>query len=263
MKEKYHKQRWIVQLSEQLQVVSHCLGCENPQCSQKAAVYRPEAENLLALKGYTFGLDVIAHIGQLRYRQHQTIEAIQGQLAEQLSICVKEVALLCEVFLALVTTVAQQDPDLIKQLKQLGEIVLSIDGIQPEKGNETLYLLREVRLGRVLVAQNLLSSATGEIEKVIKDYCLAIRTVSRQEGRYPLETNGVNLYRRLQAIADSLKKVLSIRDSPLLQRLEQRLSLLPTYQTAASRLGQAFSWIRQIAHRLDAQGNAAGALKTY
>ena len=32
------------------------------------------------------------HIGQLRYRQNQTIEAIQRQLAEQLSICVKEVA---------------------------------------------------------------------------------------------------------------------------------------------------------------------------
>ncbi len=148
-------------------MVSHCLGCYNPQCSQKEAVYRPELENLLALFGYTFGLDVIAHIGQLRYRQNQTIEAIQHQLAEQLSICVKEVALLCEVFLALVTTVAQQDSDLIEQLKQLGGIVLSIDGIQPEKGNETLYLLREVRLGRVLVARNLLSSATGEIEKLI------------------------------------------------------------------------------------------------
>ena len=185
LKEKYHKQRWIVQLSGQLQVVSHCLGCGNTQCSQKEAVYRPELENLLALKGYTFGLDVIAHIGQLRYRQNQTIEAIQHQLAEQLSICVKEVALLCEVFLALVTTVAQQDSDLIEQLKQLGGIVLSIDGIQPEKGN------------------------------------------------------GVNLYQRLQAIAESLEKVLSVRDSPLLQRLKRRLSVLPTYQANASLLNQA------------------------
>ena len=143
LKEKYHKQRWIVQLGGQLQVVSHCLGCENPQCSQKEAVYRPEVENLLALKGYTFGLDVIAYIGQLRYRQNQTIEAIQRQLAEQLSICVKEVALLCEVFLALVTTVAQQDPDLI-------------------------LLLQRLKWSRITVA--------------------AIRTVSRQEGKYPIES---------------------------------------------------------------------------
>ena len=106
-----------------------------------------------------------AHIGQLRYRQNQTIEAIQHQLAEQLSICVKEVALLCEVFLALVTTIAQQDSDLIAQLKQSGGIALSIDGIQPEKGNETLYQLREVRLGRVLVAQNLLKECHARKSK--------------------------------------------------------------------------------------------------
>ena len=40
LKEKYHKQRWIVQLSGQLQVVSHCLGCANTQCSHIEAVYR-------------------------------------------------------------------------------------------------------------------------------------------------------------------------------------------------------------------------------
>lgn len=82
-KEKYHKQRLIVQLSGQLQAVSHCLGCSNPRCSHSEAIYRPEAENILALKGYTFGLDVIVYIGQLRYRQNQTIEAIQNQLLNQ------------------------------------------------------------------------------------------------------------------------------------------------------------------------------------
>ena len=67
-----------------------------------------------------------------------------------------------------VTTVAQEDPKLMVELQELGGIILAIDGIQPEKGNETVYLLREVRLGRVLVAANLLSTATGEIEKLIE-----------------------------------------------------------------------------------------------
>ena len=167
-KEKYHKQRWIVQLNGELQVVSHCLGCQNRECSHFIAVYRPEEENLLALKGYTFGLDVIVYIGQLRYRENKKIEAIHNQLTKKISISLKEVALLCEVFLALVTTAAHEDPKLIAELQELGGIILAIDGIQPEKGNETVYLLREIRLGRVLVAANLLSSATGEIEKLIE-----------------------------------------------------------------------------------------------
>lgn len=318
-----------------------------PNVLDEEAVYRPEAENILALKGYTFGLDVIVYIGQLRYRENKTIEAIQNQLTEKLSISVKEVALLCEVFLALVTTVAQEDSNLIAQLNHLGGIVLSIDGIQPEKGNETVYLLREVRLGRVLVAQNLLSSATGEIEKLIEqvkqlevpiigvisdkqhsiclaverqlpgiphqlcqyhylkdlakpvceadrqfrkelkkqvrkirpievavqqsgdnweaqiaqDYCLAIRTVMRTEGKYPLEFPGVELYRKLMQIANSLERVLSFRSSQLLSRLRQRLFPVSNSQANFSLLNQALKWIRQIAHLLETETSAAQAVR--
>jgi hypothetical protein len=57
--------------------------------------------------------------------------------------------LLCEVFLALVTTVAHQDEELIGPLRTLDGIVLAIDGVQPEKSHETLYILRDVCSGRV------------------------------------------------------------------------------------------------------------------
>ncbi len=107
--------------------MSHCLGCQNRECSHSEAVYRPEEENILALKGYTFGLDVIVYIGQLRYRENKTIEAIHNQLTKKIAISVKEVALICEVFLALVTTVAQQDLKLMAELHDLGGIILAID----------------------------------------------------------------------------------------------------------------------------------------
>ncbi len=346
-KERYHKQRWIVKLSGELKVVSHCLGCQNRECDHSEAVYRPEEENILALKGYTFGLDVIVYIGQLRYRENKTITAIHNQLVEKIAISVKEVALLCEVFLALVTTVAQEDPKLIAELHQLGGIILAIDGIQPEKGNETVYLLREARLGRVLVAANLLSSATEEIEtlieqvkqlgvpiigvvsdkqhsiclaikrqlpeiphqlcqyhylkdlaepaceqdrqlkkelkkkirqirpievaaqksdqtseaQIVQDYCLAIRTVMRTRGKYPLEFPGVELYQKLVQIIDSLERSLSIRASELLSKLRQRLSIVPTYQAGFDLLNQALKWIRQIAHLLDTETAAPQAIK--
>jgi hypothetical protein len=46
-------------------------------------------------------------------------------------------------------------------------VVLSIDGLQPEKGHETLYVVRELRHKRVWFAQPLLSSATEEIRPLI------------------------------------------------------------------------------------------------
>jgi hypothetical protein len=46
-------------------------------------------------------------------------------------------------------------------------VVLSIDGLQPEKGHETLYVVRELGRERVWFAQPLLSSATEEIRPLI------------------------------------------------------------------------------------------------
>jgi hypothetical protein len=171
MKEKYHKQRLIIQLSGPIKVVSHFLQCQQANCKMREAVYRPEEEGMLALPGYNFGLDVVARIGELRHRDNLSIPKIEAQLRAEssLQISIKEIELLCEVYLALVTTVASQDQLLMGELKKSGGIVLAIDGIQPEKSNETLYILRDVRTGRVLVAKNLLSSATTEIEKLIEE----------------------------------------------------------------------------------------------
>ena len=73
----------------------------------------------------------------------------QLQTESHLSICIKEVALLCEVLLAWVTTVARHDQALIEQVSQVGSIVLASDGVQPEKSHETLYSWRDVCAGGV------------------------------------------------------------------------------------------------------------------
>jgi hypothetical protein len=48
------------------------------------------------------------------------------------------------------------------------ELILSIDGIQPEKGHETLYVVRELRKQRIWFAESLLSSTYAEIRNVIQ-----------------------------------------------------------------------------------------------
>jgi hypothetical protein len=340
MHERYHKQRWIVRLDQHVKVVSHFLECGNTACTRQAVVYRPLQEDALALRGYTFGLDVVARIGELRYRDNLSVSKIRAQLQTEshLSISLKEVALLCEVFLALVTTGARQEQGLVEQLRTVGSIVLAIDGVQPEKSHETLYILRDVCSGRVLVAKTLLSSATPEIEplidevldlgfpivgvisdkqesiclavqhklptvphqicqyhylkdvaqpiceadrhfkkelkkrirgirdverqaeqlptkeaQMVADYGLAIRTVMRDDGKYPLDPPGVQLYQKLQLIAASVERVRVVHPSALLKRLSRMLSVLSFFQKEYEQLVMLFSWIYQIAHRLQAQ----------
>ena len=44
---------------------------------------------------------------------------------------------------------------------------LAIDGLQPEKGHETLYVVRELERKRVWFADALLSSATAEVQPLL------------------------------------------------------------------------------------------------
>jgi hypothetical protein len=47
-------------------------------------------------------------------------------------------------------------------------VVLSIDGLQPEKGHETLYVVRELRRKRVWFAESLLSSSAAEVRRLLE-----------------------------------------------------------------------------------------------
>jgi len=62
----------------------------------------------------------------------------------------------------------QQDPAVLKkEYQKTRHLMLSIDGLQPEKGHETLYVVRELRQQRVWFAEALLTSATNEIRPLI------------------------------------------------------------------------------------------------
>src|SRR2546422_5659219 len=62
----------------------------------------------------------------------------------------------------------QQAPDrLAEAYWDIASLVLTIDGLQPEKGHETLYVVRELMRKRVWFAEPLLSSATPEVRRLI------------------------------------------------------------------------------------------------
>jgi hypothetical protein len=63
----------------------------------------------------------------------------------------------------------QQDPEsLRREYESAAEIILSIDGLQPEKGHETLYVVRELTRKRVWFAEPLLSATEDEVRRLIK-----------------------------------------------------------------------------------------------
>src|SRR5205823_11142028 len=61
----------------------------------------------------------------------------------------------------------KEDQEWLAQVKKNGGIIVSVDGIQPDKGNETIYLVRAALTGRVLTAEQVTSSETAVLKALL------------------------------------------------------------------------------------------------
>jgi hypothetical protein len=107
-------------------------------------------------------------VGQLRLGQHQTVDEVhQARLARLASLGVRisrrEILYLFEASCTVLRARSEvkADQDWLAQVKQNGGIIVSVDGIQPEKGNETISVVRDALTGRVLAAEQVTSSETA------------------------------------------------------------------------------------------------------
>lgn len=144
-------------------VTSVGFRCSSPSCAFGRAVYRSARAEARQVKGSGYGLDVVAHLGSLRFGQHRTREEIWRHLRDETPVRISErhVQNLLEVYLALLRA-SHQDlgARLPASVEEHGGLILSLDGLQPEQGNEQLWVVREVLSGQVLAAANL-QQATG------------------------------------------------------------------------------------------------------
>ncbi len=148
--------------------------CPDLQCTGHQRTYRSVEADALALPGFTYGLDIVLLVGQLRLGQHQTVDEVHRELQVRLaslgvSISRREILYLFEAYCTLLraSSEAKDDQQWLAQVEKNGGIIVSVDGIQPEKGNETVYVVRDALTGRVLAAENVTSSETAVIKALL------------------------------------------------------------------------------------------------
>lgn len=167
--------RTVVTLDGVLRVV-HCgYRCPQPACPTATRPYRSTVADGLALPGFTFGLDVVLLVGQLRLGQHQTVDqahaAVQARLTPfGVTISRREILYLFDAYCTLLraSQAVADDQAWQAHARANGGIIISIDGIQPDKGNETIYLVRDVVTGRLLAAENVRSSDTPTMTALLR-----------------------------------------------------------------------------------------------
>jgi hypothetical protein len=125
--------------------------------------------NFRSLPGWAIGWDVFCWIGHRRFSRHWSIPQIRGELLDSFAIDLTEPGIANYIRRYQTMLAArQQDPEALRLHYQgTGEIILSIDGLQPEKGHETLYTVRELTGKRVWFAEPLLSATADEVRRLI------------------------------------------------------------------------------------------------
>ena len=147
--------------------------CENPACVRHHRPYRPEAEGAIVLPQHEFGLDVIALVGALRYREHQSVPEIHRALRERgVALCERTVTNLLDRYDELVATVVDEPRRAALAAQQ--RVVLAIDGLQPDVGHEVLWVLRDCLSGEVLLARSLLSSTGEDLAALLREVAAAV-----------------------------------------------------------------------------------------
>lgn len=160
----------VVTLEGVFKIVNMGYRCVNAQCTDQNVYRSAEAESY-SMKYVTFGMDVLALVGQLRFKEHKHRGEIAKELLQRgVQTSERNVQKLYERYSLLLRASLG---DHVKQaLEQVVEehkgIVLSIDAVQPEKGNESLYVIREVLSGTIVAAKNVKSSSSTELKEFIQ-----------------------------------------------------------------------------------------------
>ena len=160
----------IYTLQGPLKLICHQWCCANPQCPQHDHLVSPPGEVDLTMPRWIIGWDVLLWLGFRRYARHWSLPQLQAELTDsyQIRLSVPTIAQYLQLYQRLVAAYHQDVERLRSVYRDCPDLLLTIDGIQPEKGHETVYVVRELRQSRVWFAETLLASTDAEIRPLIQ-----------------------------------------------------------------------------------------------
>jgi hypothetical protein len=164
-----HRRHRIFTLQGPVEVVCKLAHCSDRQCAARAKTRSPYAETTLTQPWWLIGWDVFCWMGHRRFARHWSVPQIRGELVDTYQIplsadAIEDAIQRYQTILA----ARQQDPQVVAAAyRHVEALVLSIDGLQPEKGHETLYVVRELNAKRIWFAEALLSSGADEVRRLL------------------------------------------------------------------------------------------------
>lgn len=193
--------RYLRALGGPLHVVTKVCRRPDPGCPGHRERQGEDTEMSIAPPFWTVSWDLFARLGHRRFSRHWSVPQICAELADRYGMVVSADVVEDDTA-KYETMVAARESNLVRLVAAYAEIpdlLLSIDGLQPEKGHGCLYVVRE---------KEPCAEAPGlsQDEQVVLDYCAAVRGVLNDDQGGPLRPPGVRMAEALGEIKDSITR---------------------------------------------------------
>jgi hypothetical protein len=164
-----HRFHRVFSLDGPLELVCKLAHCPDTDCPGHHRTHSPLAEARITLPWWLIAWDVFCWLGFRRFARHWSIPQLQAELKDSYGIPLSDDAIANYLtrYRCMVAARHQDATLLTRAYRGIDTLVLTIDGLQPEKGHETLYVVRELRSKRVWFAEPLLSSSAQEVQRLL------------------------------------------------------------------------------------------------
>ena len=253
----YYRRRTVTTLAGVVRLRLQVRRCVNRACHRYHQAYGPEDESSWALPQSEFGFDVIARVGALRFGEHRSVPEIHHDLRRRgVPIAERTVTHLVQRYEELVTLRLTDQPRLRERLARQGDVVLALDGLQPDVGHEVLWVLRDCLSGEVLLARSLLGATEADLAALLREVQMML----------PVPIRGV-ISDGQQSIRKAVAGVLPGVPHQLCQFHYLREAAKPIYEAdrhAKKELKKLVRGVRPLERHLEARQDAAAeALRGY
>jgi hypothetical protein len=170
-----HRARRLFLFGGPMHLVSKLAHCPDKNCPGHREVLESPDEMSIAPPYWTIGWDVFAWMGHRRFARHWSVPQIRAELTDSYDIDMSpdSIEKYLKRYQEMVAARENAPEHLAEEYREVEDVVLSVDGLQPEKGHEVLYVVREHRLKRVWFAVPLLSSTTEELKQQVFELAAA------------------------------------------------------------------------------------------
>ncbi len=162
-----HHRIWTLQGAWHL--TSRLVHCSDGSCPGHHRTISPESELSITMPHWGIGWDLFCWVGHRRFARHWSVPQMRAELSDSYGIALSADAIEKHIkrYRHMVAA-RQEDMELLREVyRDVSGVILTIDGLQPEKGHETLYVVRELTRKRVWFAEALLSSSAEEVRRLL------------------------------------------------------------------------------------------------